>query len=250
MAKLSVVIITFNEEENLPRCLESARWADEIVIVDTFSQDRTKEIASRYTDKIYDLKWPGFGPAKQFAMEKASCQWVLSLDADEVVSESLREEIKRITSSADALDGYYLPRLSNFLGKWIRYGGWYPDYVLRLFKKEKGKFADSLVHEQLILNGRSAILKEALLHYTDPDLERYLTKLNRYTTLSAQELFRDDNRAGILDIAVRPLAIFLKMYILKLGFLDGLQGLLLAMFSSFHVLTKYAKLWHLRQVNR
>ena len=249
MTKLSVVVITLNEETNLARCLESASWADEIIVVDTFSTDKTKEIAKKYAQKLYDLQWPGFGPAKQFALEKATCEWVLSLDADEVVSEPLHREINQILASQTEIDGYYICRHSNFLGKWIKYG-WYPDYVLRLFRKDKGRFDNSLVHEELILKGTSARLKGALLHYTDPDLERYLTKMNRYTSLSAQALFHKGQRGRISDICLRPVALFLKIYFLKLGFLEGVHGLLLALFSSFHVLTKYAKLWHLNWQNK
>ena len=240
-------MITYNEEKNLARSLESVEWADEIVIVDSFSLDRTKEIAGKYTDRIYDLKWPGYGPAKQFAIAKASGEWILSLDADEVLSEELQQEILQVIKSNQSVNGFYLCRISNFLGKWIKHGGWYPDYVLRLFRKGRGHFTDSLVHEELILDGGSSKLKGLLLHYTNPDLEQYLTKLNRYTTLSAQELSQTGKRGSLLNILFRPPAIFLKMYFLKFGFLDGLPGFLLALFSSFHVLTKYAKLWHLPQ---
>src|SRR4030067_2389686 len=150
-AKFSVVMITFNEEKNLARSLESVKWADEIVIVDSFSLDRTKEIAGKYTGRIYDLKWPGYGPAKQFAMAKASGEWILSLDADEVLSEELQQEILQVIKSNQSVNGFYLCRISNFLGKWIKHGGWYPDYVLALVKRERGHFTDSLVHEELIL---------------------------------------------------------------------------------------------------
>jgi glycosyltransferase involved in cell wall biosynthesis len=250
MANLSVVIITFNEEGNLARCLNSVSWAEEIVIVDSFSQDRTKEVASDFTDKIYDKQWPGFGPAKQFAVEKTSNEWVLSVDADEEVSLELKEQIRRALNSDSEVDGYYLCRQSYFLGKWIRHGGWYPDYVLRLFRKNKAEFTDSKVHEKLTLKGKSAYLNGTLFHYTDPDLESYLAKMNRYTSLSAEELYTEDRRSNLMDILFRPVAIFFKMYILKLGFLDGIQGFLLATYSSIHVLTKYTKLWHLGRVKR
>ena len=244
MTKLTVILITLDEEKNLARCLESVKWADEIVVVDTYSQDRTKEIAGKYTDKMFDLKWPGFGPAKQFALEKAGGEWVLSVDADEVVSETLQTEIKQVLK-ADHSDGYYVPRLSFFLGKWIRHGGWYPDYVLRLFRRQKARFTDSLVHEEVILNGKAGYLKADLLHYTVPDLERYLVKMTRCTSHSAQELFQKGRRAGLAGILFRPPAVFLKMYFWKLAFLDGFQGFLLAIFSSFHVLAKYSKLWYM-----
>jgi glycosyltransferase involved in cell wall biosynthesis len=249
-AKLSVVMITHNEEKNLSRALESAKWADEIIIVDSFSQDRTKEIARKYTNRIFDYKWTGYGPAKQFALQQASGDWIFSLDADEVVTEDLREDILKIIESDQPTDGYYICRISNFLGRWIKHGGWYPDYVMRLFRKGRARFSDSLVHEELILEGRSEKLKGLLLHYTNQDLDHYLDKMNRYTTLSAQELKQKSKPASIADILVHPPAVLIKMYLFKLGFLDGIQGFLLALYSSFHVLTKYAKLWYLNRSDK
>jgi glycosyltransferase involved in cell wall biosynthesis len=246
-AKLSVVMITLNEERNLARALESIKWADEIVIVDAFSQDRTKEIAKKYTGNIYDLAWTGYGPAKQFALEKASFEWVLSLDSDEVLSEPLQLEIQSVLQTEVEFDGYSVCRMSNFLGQWMKHGGWYPDYVLRLFRKDKAHFTAAAVHEELIVTGKSGHLNGLLLHYTDPNLEHYLTKLNRYTTLSAQELLKKGETANLTDLLFRPPALFIKMYLLKFGFLDGVQGFLLALYSSFHVLTKYAKLWLLQR---
>jgi len=247
MPRISAIVITFNEEKNIQRCLESLNWADEIVVVDSFSLDRTKEIASSFTDKIFDLEWQGFGKQKEFARTKASYDWVLSLDADEVISEKLKEEIKSGINKNDSLDGYYIPRQSNFLGKWIKHSGWHPDYVLRLFKKDKARFDESPVHEKLVLDGKAGFLKNEILHYTDPDISHYLSKLDRYTTLSAEKLLAEGKSATLFDLLFRPMAVFFKMYLFKSGFLDGWQGFLLACFSSFHVFVKYAKLWHLRE---
>lgn len=250
MSKISAIVIVYNEEKNIRRCLESLTWADEIVIVDSYSQDKTKEIASAFTDKIFDVKWEGFGKKKEFAREKASCDWILSIDADEVVSDRLKQEIKTIIESNKTLAGYYVPRLSNFLGIWIRYGGWYPDYVLRLFKNDKARFDLSLVHEKLVLDGNAGFLKSDLLHYTDPDIHHYLLKLDKYTTLGAERLFQEGKGTSLFDLIFKPPAVFFKMFILKGGFLDGWHGLLLACFSCFHVFTKYAKLWHLCKSQR
>ena len=247
MSKISAVVIAYNEEKNIRRCLESISWADEIVLVDSYSQDRTKEIASAFTNKIYDVECEGFGRKKGFARSKAAHNWILSIDADEVVSERLREEIKVIVREDKALDGYYIPRLSNFLGKWIRYGGWYPDYVLRLFRKDKARFDQSLVHEKLILEGKTGHLKNELLHYTDPTISHYLLKMDRYTTLGAKMLLSQGKATTLFDILFRPPAVFLKMFIIKFGFLDGWYGFLLAILSSFHVLVKYVKLWYFRK---
>ncbi|UCB52506.1 MAG: glycosyltransferase family 2 protein [Candidatus Zixiibacteriota bacterium] len=247
MSRISCVIITYNESKNIKRCLESVSWTDEIVVVDSYSTDDTREIASAFTDKIHQLKWSGFGPAKECAKSKATGDWILSVDADEVVSGKLREEIQGITESQGSLDSYFIPRRSNFLGRWIRHGGWYPDLVLRLFRKEKGGFTDRVVHEEVKVSGSTGRLKNDLLHYTDPDLDHYLKKLNRYTTLDALQLFREGRGAGVLDILFRPILTLVKMYFFKLGFLDGVPGLILAVSSSFHVFSKYVKLWHLRE---
>lgn len=248
MPKISAVIITRNEERNIKRCLSSIDWVDEIVVVDSGSTDDTKKIASEFTQRVFDIKWEGFGKAKNFAKDKASYQWILSVDADEIITQDLKEEIQRITKSEDSLDGYYVPRKSNFLGKWIKHGGWYPDYVLRLFKKDKAKFNQSMVHEKVEVNGRIGYLRNPLWHYTDPNFDHYLEKLNRYTSLAAEELFRKGKRAKLFDVVFRPLAVFFKMYFVKKGFWDGFSGFILAVSSAFHVFSKYVKLWHLGSV--
>ncbi len=222
-------------------------WLDELVVVDSYSTDDTKQVVSEFTDKIYDIKWEGFGPAKEYAKSQASGVWILSVDADEVVTEELRAEIKRIVSLADPLDGYFLPRSSYFLGRWMKRGGWYPDYVLRLFKKDKGSFTSRVVHEEVVIRGKTGHLKNDLLHYTDPNFEHYLEKLNRYTSLDALRLFQEGKRASLSDIIFRPGLAFFRMYLFKFGFLDGLPGLILAVSSAFHVFSKYTKLWHLNQ---
>jgi glycosyltransferase involved in cell wall biosynthesis len=246
--KISAIIITYNEEKNIRRCLSSIGWVDEIVVVDSESTDDTKKIASEFTPRVFDIKWEGFGKVKDYAKNKAFNHWILSVDADEVVTEDLKDEILRVIESEKLLNGYYIPRKSNFLGKWIKHGGWYPDYVLRLFKKDRAKFDHSLVHEKVEVNGGIGYLKNDLLHYTDPNFEHYLEKLNSYTSLGAEELFRKGKRAKLLDIIFRPLAVFFKMYFVKKGFWDGLYGFILAVCSAFHVFSKYVKLWHLSSV--
>jgi glycosyltransferase involved in cell wall biosynthesis len=218
-----------------------------MVVVDAQSTDDTKKIAFQFTDKVFDLKWEGFGAAKRFAKNRASGEWILSVDADEVVSDELREEIQKTINSQDPLDGYYLPRRSSFLGQWIKHGGWYPDWVLRLFKKDKGEFTPRLVHEEVKVEGRCGYLKNHLLHYTDPDFDHYLRKLNQYTTLNALQLIREGEKANLWDLLLRPPAAFIKMYVLKKGFLDGREGLILSVSSAFHVFAKYVKLWHLNR---
>jgi glycosyltransferase involved in cell wall biosynthesis len=249
MLKISAIVITYNEEKNIRRCLSSIDWVDEIVVVDSGSKDNTKRIASEFTERIFDIKWEGFGKAKDFAKKKASHQWILSVDADEVITQNLKDEIQKITKSEDSLDGYYIPRRSNFLGKWIKHGGWYPDYVLRLFKRDKAEFSHSMVHEKVEVTGKTGYLRNDLLHYTDPNFDHYLEKLNRYTSLGAEELFRKGRSAKLFDVIFRPWAVFFKMFFVKKGFLDGLSGFILAVSSAFHVFSKYVKLWHLNSVS-
>lgn len=251
MISISVVIITKNEEKNIARCLESVKWADEIVIIDSQSQDKTIEIAEKYNAKIYSPLWKGYGPAKKDGVYKASNDWIFSIDADEEVSTKLEHEIKTIISNHDNKTfGYYIPRLTNFLGRWIRYCGWYPDYVLRLFNKKYGNFNDAVIHESVQLNGPKAYLKNDLLHYSYPDLKEYFRKFNLYTTVGAEELFKKGKKSGFANICLRPIVAFIKQYIVKLGFLDGMEGFLVCYFSAKAVMVKYAKLRDLNKRNQ
>ncbi len=239
---VSIIIITHNEEKNILACLESVKWADEIVVVDSFSTDNTKKLAEESGANVLQVEWQGYGKQKNYALSCASMNWILSLDADERVTPELAEEIQEITQNPQA-DGYQICRKAYFLGKWIRHSGWYPDYCLRLFRRDKAVFAEKPVHEYVQLNGRMGQLKGAMLHYTDNDLKSYLIKLQRYTTLAADELRAKSKKASLGDLITRPMFIFLKMYILKKGFLDGMHGFILAILSSFYVFVKYAKVW-------
>ncbi len=244
---LSVVIITKNEEDNIRRCLESVSWADEIILIDSESTDNTREIAREYGAKIFSPPWQGYGHAKHFGVEKARGEWILSLDADEVVSPELAEEIRQVVTDSSSPAGYYLNRRTNFLGRWIRYSGWYPDRVLRLFRKEKGNFNEAVVHEKVIVEGQTGLLRGELLHYSYPSLELYLEKFNRYTTLGAEEAFRRGKKARWFDIVIRPPIAFIKHYLSKQGFRDGWEGFIISVMSSIAVLVKYAKLRHLEK---
>ncbi|MFH2056838.1 MAG: glycosyltransferase family 2 protein [bacterium] len=246
MATLGVVMITLNEEHNVGRALESVKFADEIVVCDSQSTDRTVEIAREHGALIIMKQFTGFGAAKQAALERLTTDWVVVLDADEEVDAEARDAIRQ-TISQPQFDGYQIRRRSQFLGRWMKHSGWYPDWILRLFRRECGKFTEHKVHESVQVTGEIGRLAGHLLHYTDPDIDHYLHKLNRYTLLSAQELAAAGRRFSVLKLLFGPLAVFLKRYILKLGFLDGLQGFLLAIFSGYHVFCKYAKLWELRR---
>ena len=242
--RLSVLVLSKNESTNIEACLNSVEWADEIVVVDTGSTDDTVSKAKAFTQKVFVTEWKGFAGTKNWGLQKVTGDWVLWLDADERVTPELAEEIQLVLKNA-AYDGYQIPRKANFLGHWIRHSGWYPGYVLRLIKKDLAQFVDTRVHEGLEEPARVGKLKNPLLHFTDPTLEHYFTKFNRYTTLAALDLKDRGRRFHLYDLLFRPAFLFIKMYIFKAGFLDGFAGFLLATLSGFYVLVKYAKLWEL-----
>jgi glycosyltransferase involved in cell wall biosynthesis len=251
MGTLSVIVITRNEENNLKDCLGSVRWADEIVVVDSGSEDRTVEIAHQYTQKVYMRPWEGYAAAKNFALQQCSCKWVLWLDADERLTENLAIEIQAVIANEDTLPvAFEFPRKAFFLGRWIKHCGWYPGYVVRLFQREVGAFSLSKVHERLDVKGPIGRLQHDLLHYTDPNLWHYFDKFNRYTTLAAEGLTEERARFRLSQLTVRPFWVFVRMYVIKRGFLDGLEGFILSVLSSCYVFTKYAKLWELTMRNK
>jgi len=216
----------------------------EVVIVDNGSTDRTLEIAREFGARVFVEEWKGYAAQKNSAIAKASCQWVLSLDADEAVTEELAQEIRMAMSSSAA--GYFLPRKNLFLGRWIKHAGFYPDAKLRLFRRGKGRFFDRPVHEVMEVDGPTATLKGALLHYTYPTLSNYIATMNRYSSLGAEIAVRKGHgRFSLLNIVLRPLATFVSMYLLRAGFLDGREGLLLCLYHSVYVSWKYAKAWEL-----
>ena len=246
MTALSVIVITKNEEKNISECLESVRWADEIIVVDAESSDTTVKKALEHTQKVFLHPWIGYGEAKNFGLSKCSGEWVLWLDADERVTEKLHAEIIGAIAAADpGTAAFSMPRHANFLGSWIDHCGWYPGRVVRLFRKSEGTFSKHIVHEKLNVHGKVLNLRSDLLHYTDTDLEHYYEKFNRYTSLASDELMVQGKTFGLLKLIVNPLWIFLKMYLVRLGFLDGIPGLILSALSANYVFTKYAKLWEL-----
>jgi len=248
LSALSVILITLNEERNIEACLRSVEWADEIIVVDSQSTDRTVEIARSFTDKVFVIDWKGFAASKNFALQQAQSDWVLWIDADERVPAELATEIRQVISQKPQEDGFAIARRAFFLGRWIKHCGWYPGYVLRLFRRGKACFNDNRVHEGLILQGRQGRLQNDLLHYTDDSLEHYLWKFNRYTSLAAQDLVQRGRKAGWLGMIGRSLHTFFRMYLVKRGFMDGVEGLMLCLLSANYVAMKYAKLWEARNV--
>ncbi|HUK99611.1 MAG TPA: glycosyltransferase family 2 protein [Nitrospirota bacterium] len=248
--KLSIAIITYNEESNIRRTLESVAWALEIIIVDSGSSDKTVQICREYTDKIFHQDWLGFACQKNLAIDKTSGDWVLSLDADEPIEPELVDEIKEIISSSTSHDGYRIPRRTFFLGKEIKHGGWYPDYNLRLFRRGKGRFEERAVHEAIRVKGSVGKTRHAILHFAYPDLISYLSMMNKYTTLAVEVMSTQSISAfkiGWMNILFRPVLTFLYKFIFRLGFLDGKHGLVLNLFHAGYVFAKYAKAWERRE---
>lgn len=243
-SKISVCVISFNEERNIEECLKSVAWADEIIMVDSFSTDRTIEIAKQYTSKIFLQDWQGYSEAKIYAVQNTSNDWILSIDADERVTPELKAEIIAvINDSSKRYTGYKVARRAYFLGKWIKHCGWYPGYVVRLFRKDSGTFSKSRVHEKIELVGETGTLKNDLLHFTDDNLLHYFNKFNKYTSLAADDLKEKGTDFRVWHLFIKPVYTFFKMFILRRGFLDGLHGFVLSILSSAYVFTKYAKLW-------
>ncbi len=247
MIRLSAVIITKNEEANIGRCLLSVKFADEIIVIDSNSTDKTKEIAEKLGAKVFIHEWQGFGPAKRKGVELAAGEWILSIDADEEVPADLAREIQNKIVISNGVSAFYFKRKTLFLGRWILHCGWYPGYVLRLFQKKDGNFDNAIVHEKVEIKGRVEFLECDLLHYCYPDLETYLSKFNTYTTLGAQEALKSGRRASWFDIIIKPPVSFLMHYIVRQGFRDGLEGFILSVLSSIAVLVKYAKLYTMRK---
>lgn len=249
MKRLSVTIVAWNEEERLRACLESIGWADEIVVVDAESTDKTVLLAREFTEKVWVRPWPGFAVQKNFALDQASGDWILSLDADERVTPELSERIKRIVREDGPADGYRIPRRNVFWGAWVRHGGLYPDHQLRLFRRGAGRFVEDAVHESVRIVGRVDTLGEPLLHQSYRDLEDFLRRSNRYSTLAAQDWLRRGRRAGVLDLILKPLGRFFSMYIVQRGFLDGWRGLVLAALYAEYVFLRTAKAWEARRAS-
>lgn len=244
MQKVSVTIITLNEETNIRDCFESVRWADEILVSDSGSSDRTVDICKDYGARVFHDEWLGFGRQKNLIAGRAKNDWVLNVDADERITDDLKAEIEQVLYQGNC-DGYYIPRKNFFGNKWIKYCGWYPDYNLRLYKKEKGQFNERAVHEAVEIKGSVGYLKNPLEHYTYKDISDYLKRMDRYSMLAAEEMFTNGRSAGYLDLFLRPCFTFLKMFFLQKGFMDGYTGLVLSGLYSSYTFSKYARLWEM-----
>ena len=242
--QLSAILITFNEAHNLADCLTSLQGlADEIVIVDNGSRDGTLDIAAQFGARVVRTDdWPGFGPQKNRALDAATGEWVLSIDADERVTPALADEIRAVIAG-NAAAAYEIPRLSWYCGRFMRHSGWYPDPVLRLFQRGRARFSDDLVHERLLPQDAVCRLQNHLLHYSFMNFSQVLEKVDRYSTASAQQMFARGRRATLLGAVVRGLWAFVRTYVLRRGFLDGPQGFALAVSNAQGTYYRYLKLW-------
>ncbi len=248
VSRLSVVIITRDEAARIRPCLESVCWADEIVVLDSGSDDGTPEICREYTDRVYvDSDWQGFGVQKNRVLAYATGDWVLSLDADERVSDALRAEIETVIRGEGGERVYEMPRLSSYCGREMRHSGWWPDHVARLFRRGSAEFSDDLVHERLLFRGAAGRLRFPLQHQSFDSPEQVLDKVNRYSSAGAQRLLAQGRQGGVGRAVLRGCWAFLRTWLFKAGFLDGREGFLLAVSNAEGVYYKYVKLHYLQQ---
>ena len=239
--KISATIITFNEERNIARVMESLRCCDEILVLDSGSNDRTVEIATKLGARVVEASWHGYSAQKNIAAELAAYDWILSLDADESLSEALEAELWHIKKTGPQFDGYTVPRLAQYLGRWILHSGWYPDRKVRLFCRHKARWIGNRVHESVTVDGRIGHLKSNLLHFTCNSLSEHLRSMDNYTTLAAQEMAAREKHISPARLLLHPPWTFFRTYILQRGFLDGVEGLAIAYMAALYNFVKYFK---------
>lgn len=239
--KISAAIITFNEERNIARVVESLRCCDEIVVVDSGSTDRTVELAAKLGAHVVETSWRGYAGQKNYASERCQHDWILSLDADEALSEALEGEIWQIKKNGPEFSAYTMPRMAQYLGRWILHSGWYPDRKVRLFDRRHAKWVGDFVHESVVAEGPIGHLKSSILHFTCSSLSEHLKTMDRYTTLAAEQIIEQKKTVGWRHLAIDPPWTFFKTYVLQRGFLDGVEGLAIANMAALYNFLKYAK---------
>ena len=248
MPTISVLIVTLNEERCIAKCLESVKWADEVIVFDSGSTDKTVEVCRTYTSHVYEADWPGYGGQLNRALAKSTSDWVLSIDADEEVTESLRREIEESIALPDGeYVGYKIPRLNKVCGQYMRHGIWWPDRHSRLARRGHANFNAKRVHAGMVINGKIGFLNQPFLHDTAPSMETLLHKLNRFSTLGAEEQFAKGKSSGLLKPFTHAIWHFFRAYVLRAGFLDGRMGFITALVGAEERYYKYLKLWLLRR---
>jgi glycosyltransferase involved in cell wall biosynthesis len=246
MSKVSVYVIAYNDEPNMRACLESVSWADEIIVVDSWSTDATEKISREYTDHVFQHEFHGFGRLRNEAVAHASHEWVFSLDTDERATPEIRDEIRGILKGGGHADAYFVPRQNFFLGRWIKHCGWYPDYRQpQLFRKGRLRYREELVHEGFELDGQIGYLKEHVIQYPFRDIDHYLAKMDRYSELMAARMAQEGRAFRTHQLVTHPCFTFVKMYLGRRGILDGMPGLILSGLYAYYTFIKYAKLWEL-----
>ncbi len=239
--KITATIITFNEELNIARAIESLRCCDEIVVVDSRSTDRTAEIAAKLGARVIDSEWGGYAQQKNYAADCAGNDWILSIDADEALSEALEGEIWQLRKKGPKFDAYTMPRLAQYLGKWILHSGWYPDRKVRLYDRRKARWHGDYVHESVVVQGSVGHLESDLLHFTCNSLTEHLRTMDRYTTLAAEQLVAQGKQIGARHLLADPAWTFFRTLVIKRGFLDGVEGLTIAWMAALYNFVKYSK---------
>jgi glycosyltransferase involved in cell wall biosynthesis len=239
--KISATIITLNEERNIARAIESLRCVDEIVVVDAGSHDRTTQIAAKLGARVLESEWRGYSGQKNYASDAAEHDWVLSLDADEALSEGLEGEIWQLKKNGAQHDGYTMPRLAQYMGKWILHSGWYPDRKVRLFDRRKARWVGKYVHESVVVDGSVGHFESNLLHFTCDSISEHLRTLDRYTTLAAEQIVAEGRPVSTLRMLLDPAWTFWRTYVFQRGYLDGLEGITIAHMAALYTFLKYAK---------
>ncbi len=242
---ISVYVLTYNNRRTIEGCLKRLDWAEELVVVDSLSTDGTYEICQRYTDKVYQREWKGHRDQYQYAADLTTRDWIMFVDADEEVSPELTEEIRReLDGGINRFDGYLVYRRTYYLGRWIRYGGWYPDCEIRLYRRDKGRWEGGL-HAKVVVDGKVGSLKNQYLHYTYRDIADQIQTIDKYSRIAAEDLAEGGEKFSLFKVLFHPPFRFIKEYLFKLGFRDGLPGLIIIVSTMFYVFMKYAKLWEL-----
>lgn len=246
---ISLVVITLNEEENIRRCLESADFVNDIIVLDSYSKDKTRDICLQMNARFEQQEWLGFGCQKRKAVELAKNDWVLCLDADEALSLKLKQEILARWNQLDEKTGYKLPRISFFLKRWIRHGGWYPDYQLRLFNRKFSQWSENPIHEKVI-SEKQEVFASPIEHFVFTQISHQVVTNDRYSTLQAQKMIQDGKRFNWFHFLTKPFVKFVECYFLKLGFLDGTPGFIIAVSAGYSVFLKWAKLWEAKEMDK